>query len=116
MADDSKSIPLGIDGECPHAPGRNPEDCDSCWRDADNIAEIASLNESARTALAEAERRLSCTRSDIAELVSSRVYDIELAEGTSGADALAELDRALLSLRHVRRILGERKRLLDAEG
>jgi hypothetical protein len=47
-----------------------------------------------------------------AELMSSRVYDIELAEGADGPDLETELAEAGLSLRRAQRIVRARKQLL----
>lgn len=46
------------------------------------------------------------------ELTSNAVYDVELAEGYTGRDALSELDDALRSLRNAERIIAARARLL----
>lgn len=98
---------------CPHF--RNPEDCEDCWRDADNLAEIRDLIIRADDALVQALTSAARARAAVEDLISNRVYDIELAEGTEGPDAVAELHRAALSLRHVHRILAARKRLLSEE-
>ena len=54
-------------------------------------------------------------RRTLAELMSPQVYDIELAEGAEGADALADLDAALRLLRNVERIATWRRNLYPAE-
>jgi hypothetical protein len=110
----TKIVP-GINGQCIHAEGRAPGDCDACWRDAENGSEIASLIARADDALVTALKATGQARTAIEELASNRVYDIELAEGTEGTDAEYELERAALSLRHVHRIIAHRKQILAEE-
>jgi hypothetical protein len=110
----TKIVP-GINGQCIHAERRAPGDCDQCWSDAENESEIASLIARADDALVTALKATGQARSAIGELTGSRVYDIELAEGTEGPDAAAELERAALSLRHAHRIIAHRKRILAEE-
>lgn len=103
-----KQAPLvAVPEGCHHS--RNPEECEDCWRDADNAAEIRDLIARADDALVQALTATGKARRAIEDLMSNRVYDIELA------DAVAELNRAGLSLRHAHRILAARKRL-DEEG
>lgn len=97
---------------CPH--GRDAEDCEACWGDADNAAEIRILIADADSAMAKAVTATYQVHGAIEKLVSSRVYDVELAEG-DGGDAIAELDQAARSLRNARRIIDARKRLLEPE-
>lgn len=94
---------------CPHV--RNREECEDCWRDADNAAEIRDLIAKADAALGQAVQAVYQAHSAIDELRSDRVYDIELAEGGDGADAVTELEQAARSLRHARRIIAARKRI-----
>ena len=100
--------------ECYHSGGK-PEDCDKCWQDADNWAEIGRLVARADDALVKALTSAGQARAAIESLISAQVYDIEMAEGTDGPDAVAELHRAALSLRHAHRIIAHRKRLLAEE-
>lgn len=110
---DDKTTQALTDEECPHL--RNREDCEDCWRDADNLAEIKSLVAHADEAISEALRATAQAGSALRDLISDRVYDVELAEG-DGTDAWTELERAALSLRHARRIIAPRRRLLEGEG
>jgi hypothetical protein len=98
---------------CPHL--RDPRDCEQCWRDADNATEIRSLITHADEALKQALISLGQARSAVGDLASDRVYDVEVAETVAGADALEEMERAAMSLRHVHRIVADRKRLLDED-
>lgn len=106
--------PVTVAAECYHG-GVNPQRCEECWADAENAAEIRQLVASADDALAKALIATGTARRAIEELCSSRVYDIELAEGTEGPDAVAELERAALSLRHAHRVIANRKRILAEE-
>ena len=108
MSEDIKAA-----ADCRH--NRVAEDCEGCWRDADNVAEIRDLIAGADSAMAKAVTATYQVHGAIEKLISSRVYDVELAEG-SGGDAIAELDQAARSLRNVRRIIDDRKRLLEPEG
>ena len=54
-------------------------------------------------------------RAAVAELVSPRVYDVELAAGAGGDDALAELDGALRHLRNAARIAKWRRSLMPED-
>lgn len=105
---------LKLAPECYHG-GIHPQQCDQCWGDAENASEIATLIARADDALAKALLATGAARRAVEELTSSRVYDIELAEGTEGPDAVAELERAALSLRHAHRIIAWRKRVLAEE-
>lgn len=97
--------------ECWHSGGK-PDECDQCWRDADNAAEIKSLVVHADEAISEALRAVAQAESALDDLRSDHVYDIELADG---GDAKTELEQAARSLRHARRIIAARRRLLDEE-
>lgn len=95
--------------ECPHF--RNAAECEDCWREAERDTEITDLVAKADNALVQALKATGQARTAIEELISNRVYDIELAEGPGGGDAVDELRQAGLSLRHAQRILAARKRL-----
>lgn len=73
-------------------------------REAENAADIDRLTCNFANDVDEALAATFRTRQAVAALVSDQVYDIELAEGASGADALAELDTALRALRNAKRI------------
>lgn len=104
-----------LPAECWHNLGLSPEDCDQCQSDAVNASEIAGLIRKADDMLAVAMKATGQARAAIEELAGSRVYDIELAEGAEGRDAVAELERAALSLRHAHRVIAWRKRVLAEE-
>ena len=97
---------------CPHF--RNPDDCEQCWADIDNAAEISDLVDKAAKNIQQAMNAVSTALSAVSEL-TGRVYDIEFAEGSRGRDSIAELEQAARSLRHVDRLVSERKRWLDEE-
>ena len=101
--------------ECYCGSGKSPAECDQCCADAENATEIRRLILRADDMLAVAMKATGQARSAIEELTSSRVYDIELAENAEGQDAVAELERAGLSLRHAHRIIAWRKRVLAEE-
>lgn len=89
----------------------NDEEQARGWGDAENAAYIGELIARADDALVQALTATGKARGAIEELVSDRVYDIELAEGTEGPDAVAELHRAALSLRHAHRIIARRRQI-----
>lgn len=77
----------------------------------DAVAEIDWLTclfaESAEAAIAQAGQARGAL-----EKLTGAVYDVELAEGADGEDALAELDDALRHLRNAARIAKHRRSLM----
>lgn len=103
-----------------HVGGRR-SDCTACVaeyeqdqreREAENAAEIDSLTCDFANRVDEALVVADRARGAVAELMSNRVYDVEMAESVTGADALAELDAALRALRNAKRIADWRRSLM----
>ena len=78
-------------------------------------AEIDSLTCEFASKVEEAIRAVYETHRAVAELTGNRVYDVEMAEGSEGGDALRELDAAAFALRNVRRIAKWRRDRILAE-
>jgi hypothetical protein len=106
-----------------HGHAEYPQFCPLCrddqdeWQadiEADHAAEIDGLTCTLALAADDAERVIAQALGALTELVSDRVYDIELAEGSDGADAKAELEAAARAIRHVKRIAAHRREVLLA--
>jgi hypothetical protein len=100
--------------QCDHGTCLICAGCRECEQEAEyalHDAEIRDLIATADGALVRALTATGQARGAIEDLISNRVYDIELAEGSEGPDAVAELLRAALSLRHAHRIIAARKRI-----
>lgn len=111
------------DGHEFHAWGQYPEFCAKCRAEIaeyqadterEHAAVIDSLTANFAAQSAAASKAVYDTRHTLAELTSPKVYDIELAEGAEGTDALADLDAALRLLRNVERIATWRRSLYPA--
>jgi hypothetical protein len=98
-----------IDG-CGHF--RDPKTCEGCAKEKEHDQYIAYLTKMLAEAVGDARRGAANADSRIRELIGLAVYDIEMAEGWEGADALADLKAADRLLRNVERIVRERLRLL----
>lgn len=94
---------------------RAEREAEEAEREKQHWAEIDQLTCDFMNKIEEAERAVYQTHKAVSELTSSRVYDIEMAEGSEGGDALRELDIAATALRHVRRIARWRRDLILAE-
>lgn len=79
----------------------------------DHESYIESLNGDLSDHIQAALRAVTDATRVLRELTSNPVYDVELAEGTEGADADAELATAARALRNVARIVAERNRLMN---
>lgn len=118
-------------GECGcrqmHAEGMHDNDlcahgtcfiCDGCpgceerQRDEENGRLIAGLVRTLDRSVAQALAEVHKAGAMLMQLTSNEVYDVELAETSSGTDALGELDEAARHLRNTARIVSERQRLL----
>ena len=104
---------MGNDGHKFHAWGQYPEICAGCRADKEEEAADREREHDARIAqlvgdftkqVAEAERAVYLVHRTVSEMTSNGVYDIEMAEGAEGGDALRELEIASRALRNVRRI------------
>lgn len=98
----------GIDG-CPHF--RDPKACDECAAEESHDLYIAQLVQALDGDIASALQFVSGATTSLLEL-RGPAYDIELAEGWDGSDAMTDLGDAAKLLRNVQRIARERLRLL----
>jgi hypothetical protein len=91
-----------VDG-CHHF--RDPAACDECAKEREHDQYIDHLVKMLDGTLRDAATALSAATGNLRELRSNEVYDIELADGGSGADMLAELEDAARHLRNAERIV-----------
>lgn len=101
-----------------HGHGEHPSFCAACKNElatgeaeaqAARDAHIDSLTCNFVTLAEEAERAVYQLRGTVSEMIEA--YDVEMAEGSEGTDALRELETAAAALRHVRRIAQWRRDL-----
>lgn len=95
----------------------HPDDCicNECHErdlEADRAVQIEYLVKKAQESTADAITAAGKAAKALAEL-TGQVYDIELAEGPEGSDALSDMAEASKRLRNVSRILDHRRSLLD---
>lgn len=99
----------------PSHASRFDEDCTECidgWARAE-LEHVEGLTRDFSSRTEEALRAATLARTAIAQLISNKVYDVELAEGAEGGDAIRELDAATAALRNVKRIAKVRRDLLQ---
>jgi hypothetical protein len=89
-------------------------EADEAEREQQNDNEIDRLTCEFANKTAEAARAVFEAHRAVTALVSNSVYDIELAEGWDGPDALHELEVAARALRNAERIAKWRRDLLLA--
>ena len=88
---------------------------DAADRDKENAAEIDRLTCDFAGWVDDALNHAREAHGAVEKLVSNQVYDVEMAEGPEGADALAELDTALRALRNAKRIADWRRSMMLAD-
>ena len=100
---------------CPDCRAERAED--AAGAEADNVAEIDRLTCDFADSVIAAKRAVWAAQVAVKALLSDQVYDVEMAEGAAGGDALYELEAAERALRNAERIAKWRRdMILEADG
>lgn len=106
------------DGHKFHGWAEHPDFCTACRaqrdeeaadRERERDAEIDRLTCDFQRLAHEALAAVNDLQGTVDRMTSNQVYDIEMAEGTAGADVLADLETVARTLRHVKRIANWRR-------
>jgi hypothetical protein len=87
--------------------------CEPCELDANATDEIGKWAEELPDLIRRAQIAVNHVRAGFTRLID--LYDIEIAEGPDGTDALHDLDKALRRLRNVKRIADARRAIAERE-